>query len=159
MSHCVHAIVAPESFADAILAAWPELPVLRHKSHFCIFPVDYELIDAKIEPETTPRETGDEFMLLTPAFENYLRELSRGGVLAYVETDYFGGVGGQGAIVFRDGSEVMRPKWHDSGAINTALEMIGVPRSLAGDRFSMVGLDDVRHNEDVLDKIAAQNGG
>lgn len=156
MSHCIHAIVAPDSFAAAIHDAWPELPRLRHDLGFSIFPVDDDLIDSKITPVVTPRETGDEFMLLTPAFETYLRQLSVGGSLAYVETEYFGGTGGQGALVYADGVVRMNPEWDDSGTINRALELIGVPRPMNGDRFAHIGFANVRDNEDILELIEAQ---
>jgi len=155
MSHCIHAIVAPESFGNAIHKAWPELPRLHHDSGFSIFPVDYTLIDSKIAPVVT-RESCDEFMLLTPAFEDYLRQLSVGGLLAYVETEYFGGVGGQGALVFADGVGRMNPEWDDSGIINRALELIGVPLPKIGDRFALIGFADIRNNEDIFERIEAQ---
>lgn len=156
MSHCIRAIVAPDSFSNAIHDAWPELPRLRHDSGFSIFPVDYTLIDSKISPAVTPRVTGDEFMLLTPAFENYLLHLSIGGLLAYVETEYFGGVGGQGALVFADGVSLMNAKWDESGTINRALELVGVPCPKLGDRFALIGFADIRDNEDILELIEKQ---
>lgn len=145
--------------ADSIREAWPELPQLRHSSGFSIFPVDCELIDSKITPLVTPRETNDEFMLLTPAFEDYLRRLSGGGILAYVETDYFGGNGGQGALVFADGSSLMAPEWDSSGTINRALELIGMPRPSIGDRFAAIGMEKVRDNEGFLRLIEQQKHG
>ena len=157
MSHCIHAIVAPDSFGNSIHDAWPELPRLRHNAGFSIFPVNYTLIDSKITPAVTPRETGDEFMLLTSAFENYLRQLSVGGLLAYVETEYFGGSGGQGALVFADGVGRMNPEWDDSGTINRALELIGVPRPKIGDRFALIGFANIRGNEDILERIKTQD--
>jgi hypothetical protein len=157
MSHCLQAIVAPESFGNAIHQAWPELPRLYHDTGFSVFPVDDTLIDSKIAPVVTPHDTSDEFMLLTPAFENYLRELSVGGLLAYVETEYFGGVGGQGAIVFADGVCQLSAEWDDSGTINRALKLIGVPRPKIGDRFALIGFASIRDNEDLLERIAAQD--
>lgn len=121
-----------------------------------MFPVDYDLIDSKITPVVTPRETVDEFMLLTPAFENYLRQLSVGGLIAYVETEYFGGAGGQGALVFADGLGRMNPEWNESGTINRALELIGVPCPMIGDRFALIGFANIRNNEDILELIEAQ---
>jgi hypothetical protein len=156
MSHCIHAIIAPESFANAIHVAWPELPRLRHNAGFSIFPVNYTLIDSKVTPVVTPRETSDKFMLLTLAFESYLRQLSVGGLLAYVETEYFGGIGGQGALVFADGVGRMNAEWNDSGTINRALELIGVPRPKIGDRFTLIGFANIRDNKDIQGLIEAQ---
>ena len=153
MSHCVHVIVTPIGFASVIAGRWPELPSLPHSSGFVLFPVDYDLIDAKIRPVTTPRDTGEEFMLLTTAFEQYLCELSDGGRIAYLETEYWGGTGGQGALVFENRKPLMTAQWATSDTINDALQLIGVPCPDIGDRFSAIGLEDVRSNEDILELI------
>jgi len=157
MGHCVQAIIAPLSTADAISAFWPELPRLDRANGFSIFPVEAEPIDARIAPDKSPAATDHQFMQLTGAFRDHLRAISRDGQLAYVETDYFGGVGGQGALVCRRGDEIMPPTWRKFGAINEALRLIGVKRPWIGDRFRAVGLSDVRSNGDILDLIAAES--
>ncbi|MBF2001699.1 MAG: hypothetical protein IGS38_13350 [Synechococcales cyanobacterium M58_A2018_015] len=153
MSHCIQIIVAPAEFADSIRLRWSRLASLRRESGFGLFPVDYELIDEKIAPIMTPRATSNQFMLLTPAFEQYLGELSIGGRLAYLETEYWGGTGGQGAVACKNGNLLMKPQWGASGTINRALELIGVPRPQVGDRFSAIGLEVIRSNDDLLDLI------
>ncbi|MEM6692121.1 MAG: hypothetical protein AAF664_22020, partial [Planctomycetota bacterium] len=100
--------------------------------------------------------TGEEFMLLTPAFHDYLRKLSAGGVLAYVETEHFGGVGGQGALVVADGIDKCPPSWSHSGTINQALKTIGVPPGLFADRFAAIGFASIRDNDDIIDSIHSQ---
>ena len=150
-------IVAPATTADSISEQWPELPRLDRVNGFAIFPIDAELIDARIAPDKTPTETGDEFMFLTNGFRSELRNLSRGGSLAYVETEYFGGSGGQGALVCRDGDEIMPPEWHESGTINDALKLIGFKRGILADRFTAAGFADVRDDDDLLDLIARQS--
>lgn len=93
------------------------------------------------------------FMLLTQAFQDKLQRLSTGGQLAYVETDYFGGVGGQGAVVYRDGHEVLPRTWGKAGVINGALRLLGVKRKLLADRFTVIGFGQVRSNDDILNLI------
>jgi hypothetical protein len=44
----------------------------------------------------------------------------------------------------------MKPQWGASGTINHALELIGVPRPQVGDRFSAIGLEVIRSNDDLL---------
>jgi hypothetical protein len=150
MGHCIHAIVAPLATAASISAAWPELPRLDRDNGFAVFPVDAELIDARVASPATSAGAGDEFMLLSGAFRALLNGLSRRGQLAYVETEYFGGVGGQGAMVCRDGAEIMPPTWRVSGTINKALKLIGHPRGLLADRFTSAGFTRVRNNDDLL---------
>jgi hypothetical protein len=156
MGHCVQAIIAPAETADAISASWPELPRLDRGSGFVVFPVDADIIDSRIEPDKIPAKTAAKFKLLTDGFRKLLQALSRNGQLAYVETDYFGGIGGQGALVCRNGEEIMPPTWDKRGPVNHALKLIGMPRGLFTDRFTAAGFDRLRDNDDILDLIAAQ---
>jgi hypothetical protein len=142
--------------ADAISREWPELPRLDRDNGFAIFPVDGELIDQRIAPDKTPTFTGDEFMLLTDRFRDLLCTLSQGGQLAYVETEYFGGFGGQGALVCRDGVEIMPPTWREYGTINDALNRIGLKRDAFADEFVAAGFDLVRDNDDIIELIQSQ---
>jgi len=73
-----------------------------------------------------------------------------GGGLAYVETEYFGGSGGQSATAFVDGREAMAPQRArgGGGAINQALRAIGVKRSVADDEFDTIGLGERRSMDD-----------
>jgi len=150
MGHFIYAIVAPESTANAISHTWPELLRLNRENGFAIFPIDATLIDARVAPDESQTDTDNQFMLLTNGFRSLLAELSCGGELAYVETEYFGGTGGQGALVCRDGEEIMPPTWHTSGTINAALKVIGLSRGLHFDRFAAIGFTKVRSNEDLL---------
>jgi hypothetical protein len=159
MGHCIHAIVAARPTADVISAAWPELPRLDRDNGFAVFAVDAELIDARIAPDETPVTTGNEFKLLTDGLRALLKTLSRDGQLAYIETDYFGGVGGQGALVCRAGEEIMSPTWQKSGAIDKALKLIGLPRGILADRFAAAGFAQIRNNDDLLTLIEDQAAG
>jgi hypothetical protein len=154
MGHCIHAIVAPSETADSISSHWPDLPRLDNDNGFAVFPIDAEFIDARIATDKTPTVTGDEFMLMTNGLRSLLRTLSADGQLAYVETEYFGGVGGQGALVCRNGSEIMPPTWRESDTINDALKLIGVPRGAFADEFVAAGFGLVRNNDQILDRIA-----
>jgi hypothetical protein len=153
MGHYIQVIVAPIETAKVISKSWPEIPRLDYQNGYAIFCVDADLIDARIAPDKTPTVTGDEFILLTDGFRELLKSMSHKGELAYVETDYFGGVGGQGAVGYRSGEEVMPPKWKESDTINEALELIGVPLGQFSDRFSAMGFDQIRSNGDILGLI------
>jgi len=156
MGHYIHAIVAPRATAESISAVWPELPRLELHNGFVVFPVDAESIDTRIAPDITPRTTGDEFMLLTDGFQRLLQAVSSGGCLAYIETEYFGVTGGQGALVYKNGIEVMPPTWRSFGSINDALGRIGMEPSKNGDQFCAARFDTVRDNDGILDLIAQQ---
>lgn len=76
--------------------------------------------------------------------------LSHLGAVAYVETDYFGGVGNQAAMVWRAGEVIMPATKDEAGPINAALRLLGVKARPPHDEFDSVGLGAHRHNEDWL---------
>jgi hypothetical protein len=88
------------------------------------------------------------FYTLTHPLLDRLRSLSEGAEFAYVETEYFGGTGAQGAVVFRDGNCVFGPEEREAGPINKALAMLGVDGTGSHDEFEAAGLHLHRTNDD-----------
>lgn len=74
--------------------------------------------------------------------------LSHAGAVAYVETEYFGGIGTQTAAVWDCGVQRMPLTTADAGVINAALHLLGVRPDAATDEFAAVGFDRVRSNDD-----------
>ena len=152
MGHCIQALVATPDIADHLRTTYPQLPCVSAGQGFAILPIDAGFIDSVTEAR--PPESTNAFMLLTDAFQDFLRDLSRFGRVAYIETEYFGGVGGQGAAVYSGRQVIMEPEWGESGSINRALKLIGVSRRLLGDRFSALGLEAYRSNDDIVEAAA-----
>lgn len=153
MAHFIQAIVAPVNTAMRLIDQWPELSGCTHNGQHVLFPVDAESIDAKIASKTMPRETDETFMLLSAGLHRLLVDISEDGILAYVETEYFGGQGGQGAMVIQDGQEIMPPEWSESNTINRALRLLGIESTNSQDEFLMIGLGMARNNNDLLKRL------
>jgi hypothetical protein len=90
----------------------------------------------------------DEFWRLTDGLARLGAELSRGGRVAYVETDYFGGSGDQAAMAWEDGEVLSAPHKARIGAIHGALMWLDVEKGDADDRFDALGLGRHRHTDD-----------
>jgi hypothetical protein len=78
--------------------------------------------------------------------------VASGAELAYVETNYFGGAGWQGAVVVAGRQVIYGPAVGQFGPINEALRLLGV-RLMAGrswDEFDCVGLSGFRDNFEAL---------
>ncbi len=148
MGHCIQAIVTQDRVAEAICAAYPQLKRLQVTQQMSLIPIDTNFI-AEVTGDCPPQET-EMFMLLTPEFEQFLSNLSRFGILAYIETEYFGGDGGQGACVFANGGIVMPPTWAEIGVINNALKMLGVQQGPMNDCFDAIDLGRFRDNDDLI---------
>ena len=97
----------------------------------------------------------EEFWRLTQGLARLGVELSRGGRVAYVETDYFGGSGDQAAMAWEDGEVLSAPSRTRMGAINSALLRLDVETGDADDRFDALGLVRHRHTDDWAEAALA----
>lgn len=79
------------------------------------------------------------------------RRLSRHGLIAYVEADFFGGTGQQAHALFKDGVAVGSPVVTED-AINQALKQLGVLPGRYHDEFAAVGLGRFRDVDDWSDE-------
>jgi hypothetical protein len=134
----LYVIPVDDTLLDALHAAYGTGEWLEHPSH----------------PEAAPPR-------LTSTDMVFAARASTGTGLAYLETEYFGGVGWQAAAVWIDGKLAMRPALtHSSDGrapplrpINGALRMLGivVPRgSVAEDEFAALGLPLYRNHDAIL---------
>lgn len=149
MGHSVHLIIGRGEAIGAFLRRWPGSRSVELRGQWQAIPVD-DRLHAAIEaaapggarpPELDVSPLGLE-LAMTAATE-------AGGGLAYVETEYFGGTGGQSAMAFMDGREAMAAQRSRGGGgpINQALRRIGVVRG-ADDEFDTVGLGERRSMSD-----------
>ncbi|MFF2432010.1 hypothetical protein [Streptomyces mirabilis] len=98
------------------------------------------------------------FWRLPGGFDKRLADWSAAGAVAYVEAEYFGGVGEQHAAVWADGAVVLGPlhvlegqPFGSAGSpISQALQRLGVVADAATDEFATVELDRHRHSEDWI---------
>lgn len=74
-------------------------------------------------------------------------ELSRGGAVAHVAAEFFGGVGEQSATLYCHG-RVEREFNKGYQAINEALAALGITAESPRDAFDTLGLGRYRHTED-----------
>ncbi|WP_407547630.1 hypothetical protein QOM21_01320 [Streptomyces sp. Pv4-95] len=96
------------------------------------------------------------FWRLPGGFDKHLANWSAGGgLVAYVEAEYFGGVGEQHAAVWADGAVALGPLHLSEGRppssvgspISQALRRLGASAVAANDEFASVGLDRHRRTE------------
>ena len=93
---------------------------------------------------------------LSAAVVAWAERISRDGPVAYVEADYFGGVGTQGAVAWHNGRVILGPLVTErepsrAAAINRALRLLGATADEAVDEFGAVGLSRQRSTEAWLE--------
>lgn len=84
-----------------------------------------------------------------------ISDLSKGRMVAFIDTDYFGGYGNQAAEVWFDGKEILNLNdFFDIKLkpINSALSLLGVKPEEGKDNFDTVGLGNFRTNSDFVFK-------
>lgn len=150
MGHSVQLIIGRGAAVQAFLRQWPGARAVELRGGWQAIPVEepvYAAIEAKAPGAVRPPELDVSPLGLDQALAG---ATEGGGGLAYVETEYFGGTGGQSAMAFVDGREVMAPQRArgGGGTINQALRAIGVKRSDAHDEFDTIGLGERRAMED-----------
>lgn len=148
MGRHIQAIVASDTAAKELCARYPLLTRRDTRTGLTILPITgefYDSIDFRGMHTCYPH-----FLYLNEGFNELLREVSLSGDLAYIETDYFGGLGGQGAAAYAKGEVRMPPTWSEHGAINRALRHLGLKWSIFGDQFKRLGLEEYRDTEDIL---------
>ena len=150
MGHSVQLIIGRGQAVVSFLRQWPGARAVDLRGGWQAIPVDeplYDAIEAKHPGAARPSGLDVSPLGLSEALAE---ATATGGGLAYVETEYFGGTGGQSATAFVDGQQVMAPQTARGGAgpINQALRRIGVERTAADDEFDTIGLGQRRSMDD-----------
>lgn len=152
MGYDLRAVIAD---GEALRGAARDLPAARLASigqGLSLLPMTDALFDS-VADGSSVSTLG--FWGLPGGFEKTLAAWSAGGPVAYVEAEYFGGVGEQRAAVWNGGSIVLGPLHVEEGQpfppagspISQALRRLGAAASAGEDEFSAVGLDRHRHGE------------
>ena len=156
MAHSINAIIGREKDIKSFCTNWVHAKCKELAQGFWLIRVDSALID-DINELANAKCTYpfDELYYLTNSLSELLKESSRNTKLAYLETDYFGGVGTQAAILYQNESIAAGPlttedKWDNNNgffqipsgdrAINVILEKMGVSCMHESDEFESIKL-------------------
>ena len=156
MGHNVNGFIAPIGSLESAIAGWPDAVVCQLDGEYVFLPV----LESMVDPEEAASQL-DAFSGLTRKLEAWAVDRSLNHPIAYIETDYFGGTGGQAAVVWKGGRIVLGPlSTHDRSdkprvplldhAINECLRFLGVSRAGCRDEFEALGLGCYRSNDDWI---------
>lgn len=140
MGHNIRGIVAPLADAPVVAAALGVGDVALPDGGFAFIPLGDDAFDALA---VSPSDALPGFVWLTPAVEAALARAHAAPAFAWIEIDYFGGVGTQAAALYRMG----RREWAaaaSGGVVNRTLAALGVCASAGQDAFDAVGLGRFR---------------
>lgn len=149
------AVIAAESVLHATFADLTGTEIVPIEQGLALLPITDEFFDSVSDP--TASEAAD-FWKLPRGFPERLASRSVAGPIAYVEAEFFGGIGSQSAQVWANADTVFgpvhlaegEPTPEDGTPISQALRHLGVRTGGEGDEFDGAGLGRHRHIEDWL---------
>ncbi|WP_432137791.1 hypothetical protein [Streptomyces sp. bgisy154] len=153
MGYQLQAVIAEAELLRAASRDVPHARLAPLRQGLSLMPMTDEVFDAVTDGNA---EAALGFWRLPGGFDRRLAQWSAAGPVAYVEAEYFGGVGAQRAAVWAGGALASGPLdapakkrfFRTVGPISQALRQLGAGRSLGQDEFEAVGLDRHRSNED-----------
>lgn len=155
MGYELVAVVAAEALLRTVGENLTGTKVVPIAQGLALLPITGDFFDSVNDPRV-PQEP--EFWKLPCGFTTRLATWSKTGPVAYVEADYFGGVGSQSAVVWVNGTTVLgplhlaenEPTLIAGSPISQALRQLGVQKTGKSDEFDAAGLGAQRHIADWL---------
>lgn len=134
MGHCVRAIIGAHKDIQRIENDWFAKGIKLPQGYAMIFLTD-ALLDDMGELFESANEPSDPETVTS----YLLQEYSFHTKLAYIEADYFGGIGIRSGILYENGN-ISIPLCSGEGAINILLRELGVWREVNKDEFDSLNL-------------------
>lgn len=147
MGHTLRAIVGKAQPVAQLARNWRLARLVLLPQSFALVPVTTPLHNDMIELFAEKRPNPyDDLALLSAALERVIRDASDGAQLAYIETDYFGGIGTQSAIGWENGAVACGPFGSNSNVrpIDTVLAWMGAVANTGSDEFDALTLGRFR---------------
>ncbi len=148
MGHNISAIIGRRNTIQKLADTWIDASVIELPQEFAMV----FLTNTFIESIEESYHISDVFCC--PELDSYstiaeqlLQEYSLHTRLAYIETDYFGGVGTQGGVLWENGQIIIQPR-SGEGTINLLLKELGVICIGDLDAFDSLSLGNYRHMQD-----------
>jgi hypothetical protein len=149
MGYSLEAVIATEPVLCELVGSVRQASIVPLGQRLSLLPMRDEFFDA-VTVVGAPALDG--FWKAPAGFGNVLAACSARGPVAYVEAEYFGGVGTQAALVWDSGAMVLGPLFEGEdeslpggSPISQALRRLGAVRGDHSDEFEAVGLG--RHRD------------
>lgn len=150
MGHHIEVLIAKFDLLQAEAKRFLATPIASIPQRLGVLTVERESID----PSGVDEEMVFEDWPLPCRLVAFAKEISLRTPVAYVATEYHGGVGSQRAVVWEAGDVIFGPACDDTDfsrirtwPINAALRLIGVKRRWFRDEFDSINLGNYRENE------------
>lgn len=154
MAYTLEAIIGPTTVLQAVAQDRRNTVLVSLHQGLSLVPMTDKLFD---ELTSGPGQPSG-FWKMPGGFDRVLASWSSQGPIAYVEAEYFGGVGGQCAAAWNNGTLIFgplaisegQPVPEDGTPISQALALLGIVRDGYHDEFEAAGLGQHRRTDDWL---------
>jgi hypothetical protein len=166
MGHHIQGFIADATVLRSFAADFEHGHVVELAQGFGLLLLCEDLFDESVSKYGTDvkDKTLESHFMFAPVAAILGKQLGVNKPVAYVETEYFGGLGTQAAVVWDRGEITLGPHLLDTDSfqrgrnmpamsespINRALRYLGVHRGDARDEFEAIGLHRGRENDDWL---------
>lgn len=145
MGHCIQAIIGRHESIQNIIDNWIfAQEIILPQGYAMVFMTNALFDDITGLYEVPDEECYPELDYFTVAIEQFLQQHSLHTRLVYCETDYCGGVGTQGGVLYENGRISITPR-RGEGTLNRLLRELGVWCEPGKDEFDSLCLGQYRH--------------
>ena len=140
MGHCIRAIIGTRRVIQKLENNWGNAKEIELPQGYGMIFLTDEFSDDVTELYGISDELYcHELVHFTAAIAQLLQQYTHNTKLAYVETDYFGGTGTQGGVLYENGQISIVPR-SGEGTINILLRELGVSCEPNKDEFDSLNL-------------------
>ena len=148
MGHNINAFIGKNNIIEKLSDDWIKARTIPLKQGFSMVYLTDELLDDMTELSDLENEWDcPEMMFFTKTVFQIMQRYSKNTILAYIETDYFGGTGTQAGVLFENGKIVIEPTKEEK-IINKILHRLGVYKEKDKDEFDSLSLRNYRRMYD-----------
>ena len=148
MGHCIRAIIGTHRIIQKLETDWGNAKEIELPQGYGMVFLTDEFSDDVTEIYGVSDELYcHELVYFTAAIARLLQQYTHNTKLAYVETDYFGGTGTQGGVLYDNGQISIAPR-SSEGTINILLRELGVRCEPNKDEFDRLNLGIYRRMDE-----------
>ncbi len=148
MGYILHAFIGKQPDLQLIASRFHNAKLVNVGKEIFIIPMTEELYD-EINELKISEDVGS-LTYMSTNIENKILSLIDDKCIGYIEAEYFGGQGGQSAILWQQGERYTLYSF-GHGVINLLLKHLGVSAEIGFDEFDTISLGRYRNTEEWLE--------
>jgi len=149
MAYTLQAFIAKTATAQTLAEGYPHAAVISLNQDYALIPMTEDLYHELSQGED--RDLLEEFLRINAKIESLIKDLVDEGKLAYVESEFWAGMGTHQGIVWEGGKQILHVAPHSRG-MNRILRELGVVRVEGKDEFDTLDLGRQRSVDDWMEE-------